>query len=235
MKEEIKNYYPKFKIFSINNNINPTVDILIESIDRFSFGEESDDEKSLNKENEEEKKRKDGPNNFGYIKSDNNLLESNSKIKDLNLLINNIEEIKMLCLEEKKNKGKICGIFNKEDFEIKLDEKKNNHKNNQLNDSFEKKYNNPLKNFLDDDEEENNKNNNINNNIIIDNNKNNIKENLDINDKIVKEEKVEKDKIKIDQDINKNENNLINSNANINKDNYESDDSKKSDKEKAEA
>ena len=55
----MKNYYPIFKIFSINNNINPTVDILIESIDRFSFGDESDDEKLSKKENEEEKKRKD--------------------------------------------------------------------------------------------------------------------------------------------------------------------------------
>ena len=233
MKEEIKNYYPIFKIFSINNNINPTVDILIESIDRFSFGEESDDEKSSNKENGEEKKRKDGPNNFGYIKTENNLIESNSKIKDLNSLINNIDEIKMLCLEEKKNKGKICGIFNKEDFEIKLDEKKNNHKNNQLNDSFEKKYNNPLKKFLDDDEEENNNNNNNNiNNIILDNNKSNIKENLDINNRKIKDEKVEKDEIKISEDINKKENNLINSNSEIKKDNYESDDTKKSDKEK---
>ena len=231
MKEEIKNYYPIYKIFSINNNINPTVDILIESIDRFSFGEGSDDEKSSNKENGEEKKRKDGPNNFGYIKTENNLIESNSKIKDLNSLINNIDEIKILCLEEKKNKGKICGIFNKEDFEIKLDEKKNNHKNNQLNDSFEKKYNNPLKKFLD-DEEENNNNNNINNNIILDNNKGNIKENLDINNRKIKEEKVEKDEIKISEDINKKENNLINSNSEIKKDNYESDDTKKSDKEK---
>ena len=52
MKEEIKNYYPLYKIFSINNNINPTVDILIESIDRFSFGEESDDENVSKKEKE---------------------------------------------------------------------------------------------------------------------------------------------------------------------------------------
>ena len=232
MKEEIKNYYPIFKIFSINNNINPTVDILIESIDRFSFGDESEDEKLSKKENEEEKKRKEGPNNFGYIKTENNLIESNSKIKDLNTLINNLDEIKMFCLEEKKNKGKICGIFNKEDFEIKLDEKKNNHKNNQLNDSFEKKYNNPLKNFLEDDEEENINNNINNNNSIIDNKIKNIKEIDDINNQKIKEEKVEKEENKNNQEIIKLENNLINSNSNIKKDNYELDDIKNLDIEK---
>ena len=49
MKVEIENYYPLFKLFSINNDINPTVDILIESIDRFSFGDESDDENTSKK------------------------------------------------------------------------------------------------------------------------------------------------------------------------------------------
>ena len=122
MKEEIKNYYPLYKIFSINNNINPTVDILIESIDRFSFGEESDDENISKKEKEEQKMRKNGPNNFGYIKAGNNLIESNSKLKDLNDIINGIEELKILSLEEKKPKGKICGIFNKEDFERHKDD-----------------------------------------------------------------------------------------------------------------
>ena len=75
MKEAIKNYYPLYKIFSINNNINPTVDILIESIDRFSFGEDSDDENISKNEKEEQKMRKNGPNNFGYIKAGNNLIE----------------------------------------------------------------------------------------------------------------------------------------------------------------
>ena len=91
MKEAIKNYYPLYKIFSINNNINPTVDILIESIDRFSFGEYSDDENISKNEKEEQKMRKNGPNNFGYIKAGNNLIESNSKLKDLNDIINGIE------------------------------------------------------------------------------------------------------------------------------------------------
>ena len=218
MKLELENYYPLFKLSSINNDINPTVDILIESIDRFSFGDESDEENLSKKENGE-KIKKERPNNYGAIKTDNNLIESNSKIKDLNSIINNIEEIQLLQLEEKKkNKGKICGIFNKEDFEIKLDDnKKINHKNNQLNDSFEKKYSNPLKNILDDD----------------DDNNNNIKE---INIKNIIEEKVDKkEEIKIEIPNIKNnniknndisENNLINSNANIKIDNYESDDVK---------
>ena len=226
MKVEIENYYPLFKLFSINNDINPTVDILIESIDRFSFGDESEEENLSKKENGEGKIKKERPNNYGAIKTDNNLIESNSKFKDLNSIINNIEEIQILQLEEKKNKGKICGIFNKEDFEIKLDDnKKPNHKNNQLNDSFEKKYNNPLKNILDDDE---------------DNNNVNIKE---INIKNIIEEKVDKkEEIKIEnpniKDIkinnnDANENNLINSNPNIKIDNYESDDVKNPEIDKA--
>ena len=41
MKSESEyNFYPYYKLMSINNNINQTVDILIESIDRFSFGED---------------------------------------------------------------------------------------------------------------------------------------------------------------------------------------------------
>ena len=219
MKIELENYYPIFKLFSINNDINPTVDILIESIDRFSFGDESDEENLLKKENGE-KMKKERPNNYGAIKTDNNLIESNSKIKDLNSIINNIEEIQLFQIEENKNKkGKICGIFNKEDFEIKLDDnKKTNHKNNQLNDSFEKKYNNPLKNILDDDED----NNNININDI--NIKNIIEEKVDKKEEIKIEIPIIKtDKIK-NNDIN--ENNLINSNANIKIDNYESDDIK---------
>ena len=223
MKEENKNFYPIFKLFSINNNINPTVDILIESIDRFSFGDESDDAKNSKKDNDDEKKRKDRPNNYSYIKADNDLIESNSKLKDLNDIINNIDEINIFELEGKKNKGKICGIFNKEDFEIKLDNKKNNHKNNQLNDSFEKKYNNPLKNFLEDEEEDRN---------IKMNNKNNNKNNNDINNKIINEAKIEEEKeIKNDKVIkneeNKdNNNNLANSNSKIEKDNYDLDDEK---------
>lgn len=59
MKSEFEtNFYPFYKVFSINNNINPTVDILIESIDRFSFGEDIDQDKLLQKNNDEELSKK---------------------------------------------------------------------------------------------------------------------------------------------------------------------------------
>ena len=228
MKEAIKNYYPLYKIFSINNNINPTVDILIESIDRFSFGEDSDDENISKNEKEEQKMRKNGPNNFGYIKAGNNLIESNTKLKDLNDIINGIEELKILSLEEKKPKGKICGIFNKEDFEIKLDE----DKKNKLNDSFEKKYNNPLKNILDTDEDEYINKNNFNNNNK-NNNRNDIKININLDKKEEKKiEKVEKEEEKINEEIKNKENKLLDSNSKIKRDNYESDDMKNPENEK---
>ena len=136
MKSESEiNFYPFYKICSINNNINPQVDILIESIDRFSFGEDIENEK-----NGEEKIKKSPPNNYSFMKTDNILSESNQRLKDLNSIINNLIEIKLIS-EENKNKGKICGIFNKEDFELKEENnKKKKHINNQLNDSFEKKY-----------------------------------------------------------------------------------------------
>ena len=149
MKSEYENnFYPFYKIFSINNNINPTVDILIESIDKFSFGEEIEEGNSAKKGGGEEKIKKSSPNNYGLI------IESNSKLEDINLndIINNIFDINIINDMNNKNKGKICGLFNKEDFDVKIENKKN-HKNNQLNDSFEKKYHNPLKNILDEDDD----------------------------------------------------------------------------------
>ena len=140
------NFYPIFKLFSINNNIDPSVDILIESIDRFSFGNDSEDEKHSKKVKEEEKILKTSSNNYGFFKSDNNINENNITIS-----IENILDKK--CEEENKSRNKICGIFNKEDFEVNID-KKNNHKNNQLNDSFERKFRNPLKKFLDEEDED---------------------------------------------------------------------------------
>ena len=241
MKSEATNFYPLFKLFSINNNIDATVDILIESIDRFSFGDESDDENTSKNGNGEGKNKKERPNNYGLIKADNNLIESNTKLKDLNSIINDIEEIQLLNLEEKNNKGKICGIFNKEDFEIKLDEKKKNHKNNQLNDSFEKKYENPLNKLINlSDDEDDKENNNIFNVEKQINNKNNDVDIKESTNKIIKEEKEEKeekkDEIKSNDNINnindnenidnKKEDNLINSNSKIKIDNYESDDIK---------
>ena len=221
MKSESENnFYPFFKLKSINNNIDPSVDILIESIDRFSFGEDTEEDKLIIKTNNgEEKIKKLPPNNYLFIKTENILYESNPKLKDLNSIINKISDIKLIN-EENNNKGKICGLFNKEDFDVKIDKKKN-HKNNQLNDSFEKKYHNPLKNLLD-DEDDNNipqiNNININNNLPIQKNENNIipqiKEEEKINN-INKNEKMEEKNIinDINNDINNNENN---DNKNIN-------------------
>ena len=156
MKSEIENnFYPYFKVFSINNNINPTVDILIESIDRFSFGEESDDDTAKKKSNGEEKINKSAPNNYSLMKTDNIEPDINAKEEDINItdIINNIFDITIINEINTNNRGKICGLFNKEDFDVKI-EKKNNHKNNQLNDSFEKRYHNPLKNLLDEEDDD---------------------------------------------------------------------------------
>ena len=218
MKSEFEtNFYPFYKVFSINNNINPTVDILIESIDRFSFGEDADQDKLLQKNNEEEITKKTAPNNYGFMRTENNLNESNSKLQDLNNIINNISEIKIMNDLDNKNRGKICGIFNKEDFEVK-NEKKNYHKNNQLNDSFEKKYSNPLKNLLDDEDDipvnNNNKNtNNIINDLPIKINEQKANDINKLNDDAIKEEKINKenelnkDKEKKDNKININSSN----------------------------
>ena len=225
MKSESENnFYPFYKVISINNDINPSVDILIESIDRFSFGEDEADENLIKKGNGEEKIKKLPPNNYGFIKADNILAESNQKFQDLNKIINNILDIK-LSNEENNNKGKICGIFNKEDFELKIDNKKK-HKNNQLNDSFEKNYSNPLKNFLDDEDDnipENN--NNINKNLPIQKNEINKKEKEEKNDKN-NDEKFENKNIinDINNDIvnhkneNENENKIIENENELNKD-----------------
>ena len=207
MKSELENnFYPFYKVISINNDINPSVDILIESIDRFSFGEDEDDQKLIGKTNGEEKIKRLPPNNYCFIKADNILDESNQKFKDLNKIINNILDIKLLN-EENNNKGKICGIFNKEDFELKIDNKKK-HKNNQLNDSFEKNYSNPLKNFLDDEDDK-----------IPENNNNNIIKDLPIpKNEINKKEKEEKiDKDKEEKFENKNIINEINNDINNDK------------------
>ena len=169
MKSETEyNFYQNFKIFSINNNINPTVDILIESIDRFSFGEESEDESKQKKQEQEEKIKKSAPNNYSFIKIDNPATTGDTnaqpeKLNNMNDIINKILDIKIINdvddahnnkkINDNKSKGKICGLFSKEDFDVKI-ENKYGHKNNQLNDSFEKRYHNPLKNFLDEEDEE---------------------------------------------------------------------------------
>ena len=88
----------------------------------------------------------DPPNNYSYIK----YILNNDKIliKEKNI-INNIEDV-IVCdnnnnlIKEENNKNKICGIFTKEDFDIKIDDNDNN--NNHLNNSLEIKYFNPLEN-----------------------------------------------------------------------------------------
>ena len=135
----------------------------------------------------------------------NNYLSVNYKSKketDLineKLIINNIEEIidynnidkNNLEKEEEnkknkdknKNNNKICGVFTKEDFDIKI---KLNHG---LNDSFEKKYYNPLENEKD-NENKNKFEINIkgdNNNKIINNDSNISKNNKEKNIEIKKD------------------------------------------------
>ena len=252
MKSESEiNFYPFYKICSINNNINPQVDILIESIDRFSFGEDIENEK-----NGEEKIKKSPPNNYSFMKTDNILSESNQRLKDLNSIINNLIEIKLIS-EENKNKRKICGIFNKEDFELKEENnKKKKNKNNQLNDSFEKKYSNPLKNILDDEEDKDdnisgNHNNNINKDLPIqkkeditiknENEKSDIKkdENLEnknimneINNEFDNNKNIDENKKnENEKEINKENNiNVNNSNSNMKINNYDDDDDKEKEK-----
>ena len=114
---------------SINNGIDPIINILIESIDKFSFGE------GLDEENVNDLINIYGPNNYlSIIYKQNNeqdLIKNIDDIMDYNIFnLNN----------NKKNEKKICGIVSKEDFDIKIKPKHNN----QLNYSFEKKFYNPL-------------------------------------------------------------------------------------------
>ena len=248
MKSEYENnFYPFYKIFSINNNINPTVDILIESIDRFSFGEETDEGNSAKKSDMEEKIKKSAPNNYGLMKTENAVTESNSKLEDINLndIINNIFDINIINDMNNKNKGKICGLFNKEDFDVKIENKKN-HKNNQLNDSFEKRYHNPLKNILDEDDDIP-KINNISdipfpkkkddhqNKNGPDSNDNKEENKISKDKKDIKEDVKNENELNKENNINMNEsnndkininNNLNNSNSKMKMNNYDTDDDK---------
>ena len=198
-----------FSVSSLNNNINPIIDLLIDSIDKFSFGEnESITDKTENISNEEkEKLKKISKNNFLHFKQeifDENLNNKLNEIEDI--LIKN-EEIKN---NKKDNNDKICGLFTREDFNVKIDSK---HKHDQLNDSFEKKYHNPLEDLLNDDNNDNgdilkydDKNNNKNNDIDTKSENTKIDKNFDYNS--------------IKNNINENNNNkeIDNKNNNINKD-----------------
>ena len=181
----------EYIVSSINNGINPIINLLIDSIDKFSFGELLDDDIINDKI-----KVNIAPNNYLSVN------HKSKKEKDLineKYVINNIEEIidynniniTHLEKEESKNKkNKICGIFSKEDFDIKI------KLNNRLSDSFEKKYDNPL-------ELDNKTNNEI--NLKVDND--NKKMVNDINNKIDKSNKENNSEIRA---------NIINGNNNIN-------------------
>ena len=116
------NIKDEYIISSINNGINPIINLLIDSIDKFSFGEMLEDE--IQEKINDKMKINDPPNNYSYIK----YILNNDKIliKEKNI-INNIEDV-IVCdnnnnlIKEENNKNKICGIFTKEDFDIKIDD-----------------------------------------------------------------------------------------------------------------
>ena len=140
------NIKDEYIISSINNGINPIINLLIDSIDKFSFGGNVR-RWNIRKINDK-MKINDPPNNYSYIK----YILNNDKIwiKEKNIIYN-IEDVIVynnnnnnnLIIEE-NNKNKICGILTKEDFDIKIDDNDNN--NNHLNKSLEIKYFNPLEN-----------------------------------------------------------------------------------------
>ena len=139
VKEEwLSKTYDSYTINSINNGINPIINLLIDSIDRFSFGELIDEEKQSNII------KKNGPDNYLIISHKQNNEQEKNIINNIDEIIdyNNIKKLEKEKLDNNKNKEKICGVFTKEDFDVNI---KHNHKN-QINDSFQKKYNNPLVN-----------------------------------------------------------------------------------------
>ena len=128
-KEWNWNIYYGFTLTSINNGINKSINLSIENIDKFSFGQNS-----INEESDLIKEKKE--KNINYDKKINilNKEEINFEIE----IIKQIKEIKGNNLNEKK----FLGLFKQEDFIIPSNKK--------LNDSFEKKYNNPLEERNDD-------------------------------------------------------------------------------------
>ena len=141
----------EYSVSSINNGINPIINILIDSVDNFTFGEILEEEKINDKTN-----MTIPPDNYLSINNKKELIKENdiiTKIEDIICFKNNISK-----KQENKNHNKfICGIFTKEDFDIKMSFK--HHTN--LNDSYEKKFINPLEKENNNDKEYNTiKNNN---------------------------------------------------------------------------
>ena len=59
------NIKDEYIISSINNGINPIINLLIDSIDKFSFGEMLEDE--IQEKINDKMKINDPPNNYSYI------------------------------------------------------------------------------------------------------------------------------------------------------------------------
>ena len=137
-KEWNHKFNEKFSLSSITNGINPIINILIESVDRFSFGENLDDGKN-------DILRSLGPDNYllmnNKIKTEqDNIINSIEEIVDYNGINNNDVEnnndnsnnnnnsnVNQKENEDNKNKdkNKICGLFSKEDFDIKSEQGNN--------------------------------------------------------------------------------------------------------------
>ena len=117
---EFKNIYnnDEFTITSINNGINPIINLLIDSIDRFSFGELLEDEKLNNKI-----LINIPPDNYSSIIHKSNKEKENNLIKNIEDIIDYNNNI-IINKENNNNNNKICGIIKREDFDIKT---KNNH------------------------------------------------------------------------------------------------------------
>ena len=138
-KEEwLSKDYDSYSISSINNGINPIINILIDSIDRFSFGELLEDEK------QNDLIKKNGPDNYLILNNKQNNEQETNLIENIDEIIYYNNNAKDLDKEKVDIKNKICGVFTKEDFDINI---KNEHKS-KISDSFDKKYNNPLANNL---------------------------------------------------------------------------------------
>ena len=111
-----------FKIYSVNNGINPIINIQIDNIDRFSFGEE--DEEKIEKNNNNHIIESNIPMNYSFIHYE----QINEKEIQI---INDIENI------SDEGGVKIFGIFRRGDIELDT-------QLNKINESFDNKYNNPL-------------------------------------------------------------------------------------------
>ena len=108
---------------SLNNEIDASVKFNIESLNNFSFRED---------EGEDAETKKNSPDNKNPNYS--HISDCPTKIEEDEKILNEITEIVEFYLPPIKKK--ICGLFTKEDFDVKASKK--------LNDSFKERYHNPL-------------------------------------------------------------------------------------------